>query len=257
MFRQFAVVLLMVFASGSGWARSNYQDWWWDPAQSGMGWNVAQQGDVVAVAWFHYDAAGNASFLTLAGSLEGESLTGDLIRSSGPLPGPGFNPASVTSTPVGSATLQFTSSNSAVFTYNFDGISGTVNLQRFTFSEDSFAGTFAYSLTGTLSNCTNPDDNGAYGESGLITASRSNDVLTLTLAADGDNSLCTFTTTLSTEGSLHQGDGTYSCEDNQGGTIELRDIRSMEDHLSMGFTAIDSGISDTCVATGRLTAVRP
>jgi len=29
----------------------NYQDWWWDPQQSGMGFNVGHQGNTVVVAW--------------------------------------------------------------------------------------------------------------------------------------------------------------------------------------------------------------
>ncbi|MCB1909634.1 MAG: hypothetical protein KDH15_19915 [Rhodocyclaceae bacterium] len=257
MLRRFAAVLLMALVTGSGWASSNYQDWWWDPAQSGMGWNVAHQGDVLAIAWFHYDATGKASFLTLAGTLDGETLTGNLIRSSGPLPGPGFDPAAVANVPVGTATLEFTSSNSAVFTYSYDGLSGTVNLQRFGFAEDDFSGTMAYSATGTLTGCADPDDDGAYRESGLITASHSRDVLTLTLTIDGDNATCTYTAALSAEGSLHQAEGSFSCNDGENGTIELRDIRSTEDYLMMEFTGIDSGVSDTCVATGHLIAVRP
>lgn len=257
MSRRLAALVLMLFLTRSGWARNNYQDWWWDPAQSGMGWNVAQQGEVLAVAWFHYDATGKASFLTLAGPLDGETLTGNLIRSSGPRPGPAFDPAAVTNVPVGTASLQFTSSHSAVFTYDFDGLSGSVNLQRFSFSTDDFSGSWAYVSTGSLAGCRNPDDDGSLREAGLMTATRSGDLLTLSLTTDGDDAVCTFSTQLSSQGSLHQGEGSYSCSDGEGGSLELHDIRLSEDSLTMEFTAIDSGVTDTCTATGHLSALRP
>ena len=59
-------------------AANNYQDWWWNPAQSGMGLNVGQQNDSIFVAWFNYGDDTKASFLTMGGVLNGNTLTGTL-----------------------------------------------------------------------------------------------------------------------------------------------------------------------------------
>jgi hypothetical protein len=34
---------VLCLAAGLSHATNNYQDWWWNPAQSGMGLNVVQQ----------------------------------------------------------------------------------------------------------------------------------------------------------------------------------------------------------------------
>ena len=46
------------------WGRSlnlaratNYQDLWWNPAESGWGVNFTHQGDIIFATWFTYDAA--------------------------------------------------------------------------------------------------------------------------------------------------------------------------------------------------------
>jgi hypothetical protein len=39
------LLIAFLFVCGSAHAINNYQDWWWNPTQSGMGLNVGQQND--------------------------------------------------------------------------------------------------------------------------------------------------------------------------------------------------------------------
>lgn len=111
-----------------------YQDWWWNPAQSGMGVNIGQQGDTLVVAWYHFDSKGNATYLMLSGPLEENRLSGILYRTTGPAPGPGYDRTSVKRTEVGTATLEFLSPGAATFDYTYDGKSGSIPLQRFLYT---------------------------------------------------------------------------------------------------------------------------
>jgi hypothetical protein len=111
-FKKILVSLIWALCSSSH-AANNYQDWWWNPAQSGMGLNVGQQNDTLFVAWFNYGDDTRASFLTMGGVLSGNTLTGPLLRNTGPVPGPNYNPALVKQTAVGTATITFNSNNDA------------------------------------------------------------------------------------------------------------------------------------------------
>ena len=127
-----------------------YQDFWWNPAMSGMGWNVSQQNNTVVMAWFHYDEDGKASFLTLTGALDSTKVKGMLYRSTGMPPQSTYNPAVTKTTPVGTAELEFTTSNSAVFTYNYDGKSGRIDLERFSFSTPNVTGRYTGAFSETF-----------------------------------------------------------------------------------------------------------
>jgi hypothetical protein len=112
------ITLVLCLASGLTHATNNYQDWWWNPAQSGMGLNVGQQNDTIFVAWFNYGDDTKASFLAMGGVLNGNTLTGTLFRGTGPVPGPNYNPALVKQAAVGTATLTFNSNTDATLNYS-------------------------------------------------------------------------------------------------------------------------------------------
>ena len=133
--------MIMLLASATASSTSNYQDWWWNPGLSGMGFNIGQQGDTVFVSWYLYDTDSDATFLYLADSLSDNVVSGTLLRSSGPMPGGGFDPNLVDVTAVGTATLTFLSGNQATFAYDYDGLSGTINLERFSYDRFDMSGT--------------------------------------------------------------------------------------------------------------------
>ena len=122
--KQLAAAILVLALTGSAAAvTSNYQEWWWNPAQNGMGWNVGQQEGTVFVAWYHYDGARRPTFLYMAGTLSNNAVSGTLFRPNGTPPA-NYNPATFGNVAVGSATLRFTGPNSATFNYSFDSQSG-------------------------------------------------------------------------------------------------------------------------------------
>ena len=114
---------------------TNYQDIWWSaPANSESGWgiNLTHQGDIIFMVWFTYDLDGTPLWLsaTLTKSTTG-GFAGTLFRSRGPafnaVP---FDPAAVTRTSVGTASLTFADGNSGVFAYSVNGVTQTKSITR-------------------------------------------------------------------------------------------------------------------------------
>jgi hypothetical protein len=91
---------------------------WNSPAGSESGWgiNFAHQGDVIFATWFTYDAAGKPWWLSMTANKTGEGVyNGTLMRTNG-APFSAYVPPA-TNTPVGSATVTFTSATTAFFNY--------------------------------------------------------------------------------------------------------------------------------------------
>ena len=117
---------------------TNYQDLWWNPAESGWGLNITHQDNTFFATLFTYDAAGRGLWLVMpSGVRQGDgSYTGDLFRTMGPA----FNAAPFTPigaadiTDVGSMRISFANGNSGTLTYTYNGTNVTKAITRQVFS---------------------------------------------------------------------------------------------------------------------------
>jgi hypothetical protein len=117
---------------------ANYQDLWWNPAESGWGLNLTHQDDTLFATLFTYDAAGRDLWLVMsAGTRQADgSYLGDLYRTTGPA----FNASPFTPigagniTAVGTMRLRFSDGISATLTYTYNGVAVTKAIQRQVFS---------------------------------------------------------------------------------------------------------------------------
>lgn len=119
------------FTSGARTAATNYQDLWWNPAESGWGINLTHQGTTMFATLFTY-AADNRDLWLVASGLARQadgSFFGPLYRTNGPpFNAAPWSPIGVTT--VGSMRLAFTSGIAGTLTYTFNGISVTKAIQR-------------------------------------------------------------------------------------------------------------------------------
>jgi hypothetical protein len=230
-----AAILLTIFAA-TATATENYQDWWWNPSLSGMGWNVGQQDNTITVAWYLYDSTENPIFLTLSGQLVGNAVEGILFESFGPPPGPGYNPADVDSIAVGTARVVFQAGNQATFTYDYDGLAGTITLERFSYDFEDFSGEWIYAATGVSSGCTISSNNGAYTSNGRLSINQNGSFLSVrdSLSTGGT---CTYNVTLSQKGSYYDGSGAFSCDYGVSGMVTISDTRRIDDFLILVYDA--------------------
>ena len=117
---------------------TNYQDLWWNPAESGWGVNVTHQGNILFATLFNYASDGSGIWLILSRGekLTDGSFTGDLYRTTGPafnaVP---FTPITIANlTKVGTMTFAFQSGNAGTLTYSIDGVSVSKAIQRLVFA---------------------------------------------------------------------------------------------------------------------------
>jgi hypothetical protein len=118
---------------------ANYQDLWWNSAESGWGINLTQEGNVIFATLFDYDASGNPMWWFMSGGTRQAdgSYAGDLYRAHdmSPFNAQPFTPiTSANITPVGSMQLRFTNGTTGTLTYTIDGRTVVKTIARQVFS---------------------------------------------------------------------------------------------------------------------------
>ena len=107
---------------------------WYDTARSGEGFVIEILSSELALAYFFtYDAQGEQDWYTMVGQIRGNRVVfPEVVRSAGGTFGPGFNPANITRSVVGSATFAFSSCESGWMDWTIDGVNGRMELSRLT-----------------------------------------------------------------------------------------------------------------------------
>jgi serine protease len=125
-------------ASGSRAGLANYQDLWWNAAESGWGVNVTHQDNILFATLFTYDATGRGLWLVMpdARPQADGSYLGTLYRTTGPafnaVPFTPIGPGNIT--PVGMMQFRFANGESATLVYTVDGVTVTKQIVRQVFS---------------------------------------------------------------------------------------------------------------------------
>jgi hypothetical protein len=119
-------------------ASTNYQDLWWNAAESGWGINVTHQDNTFFATLFTYDETGRGLWLVMsAGQRQSDgSYFGDLYRTAGPpfYSNP-FTPITAANvTTVGTMRLRFNDGNNGTLTYSYNGMPVTKSITRQVFS---------------------------------------------------------------------------------------------------------------------------
>ena len=113
---------------------ATYGDLWWGgTAQNGWGVAISQQYRMLFAVWYTYDADGRPTWYVVSGGIwtAANIYTGTAYRTaSSPWLGADYNAAAFNPQPVGTVTFTFTGLNSALMTYNVDGVSGSNPIVR-------------------------------------------------------------------------------------------------------------------------------
>lgn len=119
----------------------NFSDGWFVPSESGWGILISHHVDTggnMFAAFYLFDDQGKAKwYVTSGGAWAGSQFSGDVFEVTGPPGGfatlGGFDPTRVKIQKAGTATFNFTSRDTAQFTYNVGGATGTKAIQRLAF----------------------------------------------------------------------------------------------------------------------------
>ena len=226
-------------------AAQSYQDWWWNPAQSGHGLNIGQQDNVLFVSWFTYDEQGQGMWLVTSGALAGKTYSGNWSRTTGPKLGTPFDPSQVATSTVGTVTITFSDLHHAKMDWMVNGKSGSVDLVRETWSPVTLNGSY-------------------YGRSTSIVCGAlvlDADSLTITVSSppgapqtmhvfdvDSHGKSCNFDGNVAKSGSLIHYNGAYTCTNMRGsGTHDTTMLVAGETISIFQSTALSTGCAGTTV----------
>ena len=91
---------------------------WYNPAQSGQGFNVEVLPNNIFVAfWYVFDKNGNNLWLSGTGTVSGDSVTVNLVQTNGGFFPPNFDPTKITRPQWGTVTFKFTDCTNGTATW--------------------------------------------------------------------------------------------------------------------------------------------
>ncbi|MFL5578957.1 MAG: hypothetical protein ACJ8AO_01185, partial [Gemmatimonadaceae bacterium] len=117
---------------------TNYQDLWWNPAESGWGVNLTHQGDTIFATWFTYGGGGRGMWLVAPDARRqptGE-FRGRLYRTAGVAFDRIAGSPATTGSPldVGEVTLSFSEGERGRMQYIVEGVAQTKAIERQVFA---------------------------------------------------------------------------------------------------------------------------
>ena len=123
------------FTTASRASSTNYQDLWWNPAESGWGISIVHQGNILFGLIYIYDSSGQGLWLSMSnGAQTGpRTFSGALYRSTGPA----FNASPwgpVQLEQVGTMTLAFTDGENGTLTYTVNSLQVVKQIKRTVYS---------------------------------------------------------------------------------------------------------------------------
>jgi hypothetical protein len=133
----FLALVLLETSSQAAIINSGHTSVWRDPARSGEGFTLEVLNETTAsLAWFTFDEEGDPRWAYAVGTIvrgEDERIEfADVFRSTGGVFGPAYDPASVTTERVGSATLRFGDCDHGTFSFDAFGQAMVIDVQRLT-----------------------------------------------------------------------------------------------------------------------------
>jgi len=242
---------------------TNYQDLWWNPAESGWGVNIAQQNDTLFATWFIYGANREPYWVVMPGTsrlpsqVPNEAIyTGAIFQTRGtPFNVTPFVPISDV-TQVGSATFRFTNARDGVLTYNINSNTVTKNITRQNIVPLNLAGNYYGGFQRNTTGCTNNQNNGSALDQAIYivsVAAPTTQTTSISINEVGGDS-CRFTGAYTQFGSTFEGAGAYTCNGATGNWIAREGV-STESTISMKLNLTRTG--ETCTITGNIGGFKP
>lgn len=112
---------------------TSYSDLWWNPAESGWGINLNQQGDIIFATWFTYgDGGRNAWYVMSDARRQADgSFRGAIYQTAGvSFSQINGQKASTSVAEVGTGTFRFSANNAATFNYKIGAVDQTKSIVR-------------------------------------------------------------------------------------------------------------------------------
>lgn len=244
---------------------TDFTDLWFNPAESGWGVNVIQQGQTMFVTLFVY-GVGNVPQWFVASQVEPApagsttQFTGQLFQTSGPYFGAtSFDPTAVKSNAVGTITFTFNSATTGTLSYTVNGQAVNKTITRQTWRNDNLSGNYLGGLTATGSSCSGVPNGPILIFQTLNVQHLSNNQVTMNVlftSNQGQSSQCTFQGGYTQFGRTGSIAGSWACtvngQSSNAGNFTLSSI----DTSTSGFMGHFTGRDQFCSYDGQFGGVR-
>ena len=198
---------------------TNYQDLWYNAAESGWGIQIVQQEEVIFATWFIYDTAGKPIWVASNGVAKvagtaNPTYRGNIARATGTYFGAPtwttFLPVEAGPAGSTSVTFTFTDAKTGTLVYTIDGVTVTKQITRQPLKQIDLNGFYYGGLSRNASGCTTGALNGSSAGNSTIQLTHTPTTGAITIN-ETSGSLCRFTGTLQQFGSIFEGSGNYQC----------------------------------------------
>ncbi len=209
------MLLLLTLAVTGQVHAIDYTDLWWDPAESGWGVNLVQNGDFIFATFFVYGADGRPTWVTSQLTLNADGhFDGPMFATDGPYyAAPPFDPGQVVRVQVGSVNFRPGSAEFGVLFYSVGDDFVNKNIRRQTLAPIVIAGSYLGGMITSVSECIDPAQNRAassFAEISVIQYHTGH--MRLDVSSQGA-AACTLQGTLSQIGRLQRVvDASYTCD---------------------------------------------
>lgn len=259
-FRRFAAAFLvsmgLALPASATTFSTDFTDLWFNPAESGWGVNLIQQGNTIFATLFVYGTDQTARWFVASGLVgaSSTSFTGRLYRTTGPYFGAawtGGGPA----IDVGSMTFNFNTPTTGTLTYTVDGVTVTKSVQRQTFIGNNLSGNYLGGLTATSSACSSGSNTPILIFNQFTTTHAASGQVSIPVqffTANGTAATCTFSGTYGQAGKMGSIAGSWSCTTGNTGPFTISQI----DVTIHGWTGRFSGNDQFCTYNGNFGGVR-
>jgi hypothetical protein len=248
---------------------ADYTDQWFNPAESGWGLGVQQQGSVIFATLFVYGSDGNSTWFVapdvehVAGTAGADSFAGTLYKTTGPVfTAAQFDSSAVRVTAVGALAFNGLPDGTANVQYSVNSATVTKAIVRQSWRAVTGTATYTGGINVTNSSCaanaTTFNVNVPINSTGTFTLSIGTGTLDLGYALW--ERTCRYTGTYTQAGRVGASTGTSTCtailfpvpQAVAAGTMALSDIRV----TGRGFSAHLSGSNAGCAFSGDIGGVR-
>jgi hypothetical protein len=237
-------------------------DLWWNSAESGWGVNISQQSNILFATFFVYGPDRGARWYVASDMRCPNTPTdqlmicsGTLYETTGPVVGPGFDPAAVTRRAVGEARFFYGRPNGGQIEYTIDGVTVSKDVRRQTWAVNDITGEYngVRATRPFPVNCSMPDVTTSQ-PLGTMTVSRSGSQVTISTRLATPALTCTYSGAFSQQGRMSAvTGGNYSCSDGTSGTFDLTEIEVSKQGFLGRISARPNG---GCVLNGNLGGTR-
>ncbi len=243
MLRRILSTLLLAAALPA--AATDYTDIWWNPAESGWGVNLAQNGNFIFATFFIYGPNNTPTWYT--GHLQQDAtgkFTGSLYATTGPWFGTvPFDPNQVGVSEVGTATFQPSAANAGVLTYRVASVQVVKNIQRQTLVPIALAGNYVGGVGVDATSCADQTENGSANVPADVQVTQSSTGQIQLAFTFLGVPLCAFASAgaVTQTGQLLSFPAAYTCGDGTNTTATVSELRATSLGIEGRWTAPNSG----------------